>query len=219
MLLASNQLLSSIHKITLFNNDNTLLGNLNNIITYTQLNKDIQSNLLNLIQNNPQESNYIKLLIHNNLIDFDLHPLEKYNIKFNNALSYHLSEIFNLKGFNSEVLREYYILNDFDYLNSKSKYNIKLKLISNLNDFKLCINPTLALTKLDKSLSDNANFKELYELYELFNKEYEKLFTLTMKEKKVIYNKYDSSVKDSSPIIICNLNSDRVATMEIESRL
>jgi hypothetical protein len=134
----SIQLLSSIRNNDYLNiNNNILFEYLNNLIYYIQLNKDIQCNFIKLIQSNNNYNKYIKLLIDHYYFGYETSKLELYNIEFNNKLNHKLDEIFMLHGFNSDVLREYYVLNDYNYLNNKSKNNINLNIIYYINIFKL----------------------------------------------------------------------------------
>ena len=75
---------------------------------------------------------------------YELNNLEVNNINFNNDLLNILKKKFNLNYINENILREYYILNDYDYLNNKHKNNIKLNIFYYLNfinnDLKVSLN-------------------------------------------------------------------------------
>lgn len=214
LIISTNKLLLSLHNNPYTNSFITAYDYLNNIIKYATLNKEVQSNLIDIIHNHEYEVKYFRLLIDKYLIEYEMSNLEDKNIKFNTLLHYHLRDNFinkidveTLKYFNANSLREFYVLNDFNYLNSKSKYNINLTLLNNLFASRMEIENMINIMKLEPSLINNNEFEILERDYKLFYNNYETVYHQFNKHTMDLYN--DRYYNDSKYISVNNIKKSR----------
>jgi hypothetical protein len=175
---SSDLLLNIIYNeaITSLSKDELLIESLTEILKYIKLNKDIQSSLMILAQVSDQYNDYIKALIDHYLLLYQINNLEENNILFNHYLFTKINSLFKIHHFNEGMLMEYYILNDYDYLNNTSEYNIKLHLIYNLVKFKNSIDGVIKDLKLEISNINREEFRSLYNLYKSFGENYINFF-------------------------------------------
>jgi hypothetical protein len=214
LIVSTNKLISSLHNNPYNNSFITAYDYLNNIIKYATLNKEVQSNLIDIIHNYKDKVRYFKLLNDKYLIEYEMSKLEDKNIRYNTLLHYHLKDYFinkidikTLKYFNVDSLREFYVLNDFNYLNSKSKYNINLTLLNNLFSSRMEIENMINIMKLDSRLINNDEFIILEKDYKLFYNTYDTFYHQFNKHTMDLYN--DRYYNDSKYISVNDIKKSR----------
>lgn len=120
--------------------DNELCNKLSDIIKYSKINKDIQLSLIHFINKKGFNLTNVKFISERELfyyrdnISYKDSP-ERFNIKFNNELGLMLGRFY--PNVNPNTLRDFYILNDFNYLNNSLRYNIGLNIIISLTEAKI----------------------------------------------------------------------------------
>jgi hypothetical protein len=142
------------------------------LYSHIQWNKDTQENLFKLINSN-NESNYIiKCLIKYYNISYETAKIEDTQLEFNKNFYEILKPLYstsNLSSLSECTLREFYMLNDFDYLNMK--YNKNLISVCLVNDL---INGQHELKILWEYRRQNIinNSDKLLSLYEQYNENF-----------------------------------------------
>ncbi len=84
---------------------------------------------------------------------------------------------YHYPNLNPTTIRDFYILNDFNYLNSKSKYNINLNLMVSLTETKFGLTELIEILSREKGLfNNNQDFSVFYSEYIKFKQNYNALF-------------------------------------------
>lgn len=169
-----------------YNNNGDILLYLNKVVIDCKLYLDIQLNLLTLI-NNPtsfeQHINSIKHLVKSsNLFYIEDNKSELHNIKFNKNLFNILNDLFiehkdvfkNNKSFSISKLKEFYVLNDLDYLNAKNNKILFIDIFNNVNQFRNEYNNFICLISQDSEIRNSRIFYKLNSLFDLFIRDFNK---------------------------------------------
>jgi hypothetical protein len=171
--------------------DMNILTYLNSIINDLDLFSHIQNNLINIIEHqntNSRDFNTIKALINRYHLEYySGNKSELYSNEFNDKLFTKLNSIFGFKlfikydinHFNSSKLKEFYIINDFEYLNGKNKDRLlSIELFNNISHFRNGMKSVIDQLILYPAIKNSSEFYRLNTLYESFitkfNSYYEK---------------------------------------------
>lgn len=192
---------------------------LNNIIDDLKLFENIQSNLIKLIEHQNTYKDSINL-INNHIQDYNLQYQfskdELYNNQFNNKLFEELNRLFGLElhlkyyinNFNNSKLKEFYVLNDLDYLNVKNNKIIDIELFNNFRLFKNYMNDNIETIIREPSLFNSMEFIRMNSLYKSFILDFDIMYNSYDKSTlNNIDSKYDNNMKFKS---IDNLKKTRI---------
>jgi hypothetical protein len=167
--------------------NNGVFTHLNFIIDDLRLFLNIQTNLIELIENqniNKEIFELMKALILDYNIQYDLCKDELYNIEFNEKLFNILNENFgfklflkdNISNFNVSTLKEFYVLNDLEYLNYKNKERIiDINIFKHFNLFTDLMNYNFEVLDKESTLAKSLEYYRLNTLFKLFTKDFNDL--------------------------------------------
>lgn len=211
---SGNDLLKSMLN---FNSNYLFVRNkLGDVILHSQINKDIQSSLLQIINSASRKGGgydleHLKVLTQKYYFDFEeANKLEEHNVKLNHQLGMILGEISKNKNINPDTLLQFYVLNDVNYLNSKSPHNINIDLMVSLNLSKDALSDVINIMKREPGLTQDPNLKLLTNYYDRFINHYECLF---IKLNKLTLDLYHSRLENQEPFISPNeLKKTRMIT-------
>lgn len=120
--------------------------------------------------------------------DFEVNKLETHNVKYNHQIGLSLGDITGNKNINPNTLLQFYVLNDFNYLNYKSNNNINLDFMVSLVQSKEAFSEFFGIMKLETTISKDKDYIEINKQYSQFINHYECIFIKLNKLTLDLYN-------------------------------